>query len=231
MELAYYQHGGVGLRVRRGLRRDWDERIVRECQFHYEHPQLDLSAQQYIVDVGANLGGYSLWCLKHNPTAQVIAVDVDTDNSAVGKLNLAGLAHYHHVRLGYTDGAFAVHNLPEVGGCARVLPADAPPANERVIVSDLAAETVTLEALLEQHAFPRVDVLKIDAELAEYDILANMPLETLVNIRFIVGEYHDGIDRFESELLKPRLMEHFEILNLVRVPDWGSFALRRWGAA
>lgn len=229
MELAYYEHGGVGLRVRRGARREWDEIITRECQFHYEHAALDLSQQTFIVDIGANIGAYALWCLKHNPDAKILACDMDVANSAVGRLNLAGLADYEHVRVGYTEGDYVVHNLPDVGGYARVIPAAQAPANERVIVSPLEAQTRSLESLLDEYGFPHIDVLKLDCESAEYDIIPNMELETLVNCRFIVGEYHDGIERFEGEILNPILKEHFEILSLNRAPDWGRFVLRRWG--
>jgi FkbM family methyltransferase len=233
VDFEYYHHGVVGCRVRTNQMAEWDKIIVRECQEHYAFKGLDYSKQNIIVDVGANIGAFSLWALAQNPQAEVIAIEVEEDNAALLKLNLAGLGTVYPNRLGYSKGDFELRYLADCGGSTTVIPKGTASIYDQqgkpVLQKPMTAKSITLETILKKHKWTHIDVLKLDCEGAEYDILPGMELETLVNIRHIVGEYHDGVDRFERELLDPLLKEHFEVKRLTKAADWGLFWLKRWG--
>jgi len=46
--------------------------------------------------------------------------------------------------------------------------------------------------LIQKYSLPRVDLLKLDYEGCEYDVLSSLDTETLMKIRAIFLEYHDG---------------------------------------
>lgn len=225
MALKYYHHNGVGLRIRDDQRERWDKIITQECQRHYEAARFSLALQTYVFDIGANIGAYSLWALRNNPDAHVIAIEADAQNAEVCALNLAGLAHVYVGACAYTGAEFVIDRRVDCGGYSRLMSPDTQVEHPLAYREPWQGQRYTIEELLAEHDWPRIDVLKIDAERAEYDILVNCDDATLQNTRYIVGEYHDGIARYNVEL-KPRLDEWFAPLHITQADDWGTFVLK-----
>lgn len=231
--LEYHHHGVVGCRARRGVLGEWDKTIMQQVQEHYTFKGLDYAQQQNVLDVGCNIGAFSLYVLALNPSAQVIGVEVDTENATIASQNLAGLATLYHARLGYEHGDFVLERVPTCAGSYSVVKRGTDRVHpgfpdQKLEYAEIAAPLISLEEIMKLHSWERINVLKLDCEGAEYDIIPHARLETLVSVDHIVGEYHDGIERFEADCM-PILKEHFEVMHLQKTENWGRFWLRRWG--
>ncbi|MBZ0304469.1 MAG: FkbM family methyltransferase, partial [Anaerolineae bacterium] len=168
MNLELYQFNRVACRVRRGKLNEWDKIIVREVQEHYAFSGLNYAQQHTVIDVGANIGAFSLWVLAQNPDAQVIAVEVDSDNAAVLKLNLAELATVYHNRLGYEQGDFVIEELDYCAGSNRVVRRGdskiVAPKGQSTHFKEITVKPITLETILKKHKLERIHILKLDCE-------------------------------------------------------------------
>lgn len=164
MELEYYHHNGVGLRVRRGIMNEWDKIITRESQEHYTFEGLDYRQQRTILDIGANIGSFSLYALSLNPDAEVVAVEIENDNAAICQHNLAGIATAYHAHLGYEQGDLILAKNPHISGSHRVINRVAGTPLDNIQYQDISAPSLTLEAIFDKHEWQQLDLLKLDCE-------------------------------------------------------------------
>lgn len=168
-----------------------------------------------VVDIGANIGTFSLYAATAAPRVRVIAYEPSPDNCKWLRRNVAN-SRLSNV----TVCEQAVAGAPG----ARVLRAD--PANWMVhrlettgdLHAGLTVECVTLEEVLRVHNIDRCDLLKLDCEGSEYEILRSCQSHTMRRVARIVGEYHDtgnGNDGQElCDILKSLgfVVEHFSPL-------------------
>lgn len=213
--------------MRTGVRGNWDARILREVPLHYDIPAARIREARTVIDVGAHIGGFSAWVKLINPTAQVIAVELDGENAELARLNMRRWPDVvvYHAQCAYAAPRTMVLRDPENTGNVSVRGIGDP----RVEAWEPAGpppEAVTVELLMQRHSMHTLDVLKLDCEGAEYDILAHIRADTLQTVRAIIGEYHRGIDTFRARLL-PRLSLWFDVAHLLDAPDWGTFCLVR----
>lgn len=164
---------------------------------------------EYIVDIGANIGAFSVFAHQLFPDAKIIScepepvmmsfVKENTENqliyvqkAIVGdpwarevQFNICKWQGNHHV-----DGVFnkEVYCQPEVGS---------------EILHSITVTATTLKAVLEENKFPRIDLLKIDTEGAEPQILQSMK-SWLKNVRHIMIEWHSQAD---LKIIKEALSE------------------------
>lgn len=144
-----------------------------------------------VVDVGANVGYFSLWFLSRYPEARVIAVEPMPNNFALlsrhaamnpqrrfDLLNCALAAHDGTVTMhfdrhdAFTTGASAVSH----GGGE----------------DPLEVRTLTLASVLERCDCPSIDFLKLDCEGSEYEVLYGCGDRILEKIGCLSMETHAG---------------------------------------
>ncbi|MBW2992989.1 FkbM family methyltransferase, partial [Candidatus Woesearchaeota archaeon] len=58
----------------------------------------------------------------------------------------------------------------------------------------ILVDSTTVPEILTKYGISKIDILKIDAEGAEYDIILNLPQKTLKKINTIILEYHDYLN-------------------------------------
>lgn len=204
---------------------EWDEPIVKDIAKHYRF--VDYVAHTYFVDIGAHVGAWTAYAKHMNRDAKVIAVEVNDDNHYLALHNIGGLpgVDLYHARAAYTAGDYVQAMwITNAGSNNVILRPDDEPLNRTLY--EITVPDITIETMMQQCAFPRIDVLKLDCEGAEYDIINNMSEDLLKNTQHIIGEYHGGIDKFSAECL-PRIEQHFEIRYLDKVKDWGLFHFER----
>ena len=158
-----------------------------------------------VVDIGANVGVFAVWAARFLPATRIVAVEPSAE--AAGAL-LANLER-NGVR-----GASVLQVA--VGGA----PGDAtlqrrgPGAMSTLFEQDLygsdfhpagTVRVITLDDLFALFAIERCDLLKIDAEGAEYDILLGARPETLAKVRHFAIEYHVGLNEHRPEELETHL--------------------------
>ena len=195
-----------GLLVRRGAQGQWDRGISSEVQHEYHHA--DLKAAKVLVDIGAHIGAYVVHAKRVNPDLEVIAVEANAENAAILRMNTVNLQDVtvFHARCGYKkhDDPVLLCDSLNTGGCTVCERRDA----ETYIASGTTGchlEEVPILISLEDvfGEVERVNVLKIDAEGAEFDILPGAKPATLKRVDCIVGEWHQTKEVFEAQLVKP----------------------------
>lgn len=169
----------------------------------YRLRDLDLPAAPTVVDVGANIGAFSLATLALRPAARISAYEASptaaamlrknvNSNKANGRIGvrhcaITGSQERSTVWLSEPDGDLCTSSfVPEVES--------GPAAVRRIEVPALS-----LDAILSSHPGD-VDLLKIDVEGAEYEIIGGTSVDQLRRIRQVVLEYHDVPGRNVGQL-------------------------------
>ncbi len=141
-----------------------------------------------ILDIGANIGLFSIWVARQAPQARVHAYEPVAENYETLQANLAGWSHsvqMHQAAVGATNGVGMM-----LDGGARSL-------DHKLTMSATetggAVRVITLDQAVDAVGGKTIDLLKVDIEGAEADMLAAASSSTLRRIRRIALEYHDNI--------------------------------------
>jgi FkbM family methyltransferase len=168
----------------------------------YTRNNLKLRPGAVVIDIGANIGAFTVLVARANPMARIIAVEPDPQNVAFLSRNLFqnGVTNVSVVPVAcggekgdgtiYDRGSGALHSLFSNDMQGNI----SPPLYQTPIV--------TLEELFDQYSVERCDLLKIDCEGSEYDILFNSSVETLSRISKIALEYHVGFNEHSPAALE-----------------------------
>lgn len=152
-----------------------------------------ISAKKLIVDVGAHLGLFTLYCRLLNNRVKIIALEPEQNNFKLLKENLK---KNNISRVKVFDYALSVRS-----GTGKLQISD-DSHNNKLILNDSVeyknefdkvarVKTITLTDLLKQNNESVVDVLKMDIEGAENYIIPTWPAEVFSKVRSIIFEYHD----------------------------------------
>ncbi|HZZ70718.1 MAG TPA: FkbM family methyltransferase [Pirellulales bacterium] len=212
--------------------------VVKEIfeQRRYARPGFEIKPTDTIVDVGANIGVFSLWAARQAPQGKVLAIE-PTSVIDVLKLNLE--------KNGITNVIAAKEAAGEDGQSWDMVTypgfnivnhraAWRPKLFTRFVIkllfwkyqSDPVIEKVhvkSLERLLDENGIERVNYFKIDCEGGEYEIFRNLSNRGFDRLDKIVMEFHEytaGQDHrelvkmlkdhgFEMEIHKNFLEYHF----------------------
>ena len=142
---------------------------------------LDVPEDAVVVDIGANIGDFSLQMAKRCPSGKVIAVEPVAEHVRILR---------DHVTMNECRHVICVHSA--IGAVEGVTEISVAGVQSRRHADGAQVEQVrqtTLLRLLDEHALQHVDLLKLDCEGAEWDILP--AAETAFpRIRQICMEYH-----------------------------------------
>ena len=175
-----------------------------------------------LLDLGANIGSFSLACHALRPDARIIAMEPDPDNFCALKANVGSIStELHQAALAGQDGVLdlflgekdAVANSTFIGKMA--------PGQKRVEVRGFDARSF-LEGV--ERRYGEIALLKSDIEGGEWHLL-NVPDGALEKIPVIFIEYHssDFLARFLGRLLA----SHVIYSGVVRFTHRGEIALLR----
>jgi FkbM family methyltransferase len=169
----------------------------------YDIAGIDWPAARFVVDVGAHVGSFALWAAGAAP-CRVHAFEPNPSTFDLLRRNLAADPD----RLRCTRAAVAATAGPRRLGLAEDSAANSiDPERAAAAGSGVTVDSITLGEALERAGFPRVDVLKMDIEGAEYEVLDGLAPRALDGVRTIVLECHrrpgasaDGLaDRLRDE--------------------------------
>lgn len=164
-----------------------------------------------ILDVGANVGAFSLWAIAQAPGARVIAVEPSSENFAVLERNMRAARHpvaMHQVAIGGRRGKGHM-----VDGGRRSI-------EHRLAAGSASGssggdvEVLTLEDLLQLAGASDVDFLKMDIEGSERDVFAGAAPELLRHFRRISLEYHDNLRPGTLAFLRDSLSPTHDIVSV-----------------
>jgi FkbM family methyltransferase len=142
-----------------------------------------------VVDIGANIGSFSVYAAWLQPTARVLAAEPLRANYDLlaENIRLNGLANVEALRCGVMgkSGTITIyHGTDAAEGSSSVVASGAVDASRAEVVPCMA-----FAELLDK--VPRVDFLKVDCEGAEFDFIPDAPSATLRKVRKLALEYHD----------------------------------------
>lgn len=154
-----------------------------------------------IVDIGAHIGAFTVRAGLRSPKARILAVEPNPAvfvhlQENVEANRLSPRTSTVRAAIGAREGRGTLSN-PRSSLGARVVPA----AQDR----ERMVEIKTLESLLSETGFDRVDLLKVDCEGSEYEVFFGAGDSVLERITSIVCEYHPAPAGY-----LPRLCRRFE---------------------
>lgn len=171
----------------------------------YSPPGLAVEPGDVVVDVGANIGVFSIEAVRRG-AAVVHACEPGPETAEFLKRNAKEnrlpqiVAHWTAVA--DRTGSLDLYLGPgRCSGGSRVFPTGLKPDAETVKVP-----AVSLTELLEQNGLERVDFLKLDCEGAEGLILSSTPAGVLRRISRICMEFHDQLSPVKHPELR-RLLD------------------------
>lgn len=155
----------------------------------YDPPGFDWAACKTIIDVGANIGTFTLFAADRAKQAKIMSLEPDTDTAAVlrgniEKNNLQNRVTLVQEGLAATSGPRTFYVTPR---CSWFGTMYEPQGGESHAVT---IQVTTLKDLFEKHAIDRIDFLKLDCEGAEYESLYGLTPDLLSRIDFIALEHH-----------------------------------------
>jgi FkbM family methyltransferase len=160
----------------------------------------DVSDKKVIVDIGANIGTFSLFCASTNPQAIVYAIEPVPDNYRYLVENRAVNGFQDRIR----SFQIAVSAMP---GHRQMVCARSPLHTFAKVPSADSFEVAccTLKDFIDSNKIATIDLLKMNCEGAEYEILYSTPRTCFEKILEIRMEYHHG----ESERNNSRSLKKF----------------------
>lgn len=148
-----------------------------------------------VVDVGANIGTFTIYAKHTLPAARVIAIEPEVGNFS--------LLHDNVSLNGFSESVTCINSaLCASEGEIDLFVVDSSSGKNSTKHQFPGAQTVTvscttLDVVFAQHNITRCDLLKIDCEGAEYDILFNASPEVLNCVGSIILEWH-GVDNYSD---------------------------------
>lgn len=158
----------------------------------------DLPDDVVVVDIGAHVGCFALELVRRFPAATVHSYEPTPSTGAYTERNVAA---------NDLSGQITVHKLAVASQDGTFTMADNGPGRAHNGVLYLGQEgSTTIEVQCRSFAEAmatagdRVDVIKLDAEGAEYDILLGTPPSLLSSVRRFVLEFHPSPNHSFAEL-------------------------------
>ncbi|MBI5753899.1 FkbM family methyltransferase [Candidatus Peregrinibacteria bacterium] len=181
-------------------------------------------AKSPIIDIGAHVGMFSVYCAVLNPKMQIFAYEPDEANFAAMKENLKLNGVKNVTMKNVAVGA-------EIG--QRILYVSKDSHNHSLLGAEAAGDfsgeekmvnVVTLERILEQNRLASVGLVKMDCEGAEFEILENLSDEVFDVVENFYVECH----RYTYEMNPSKLQEIFKKYGF-KVDIWSNHYDKRMG--
>jgi FkbM family methyltransferase len=217
---------GLKIRVRRLT---CDESFIRHVFVNrdYSQPGFEIHEDDVIIDIGANIGTFSLDAARRAKRGRVIAIEPNSENHALLETNIgrnrAGNITAVHAAVSATSGRVKLFCASQGGFHSLIEGQPDDPNGRHELV-----EGLTLQQIFETYDIARCDFLKLDCEGAEYDILFGLPEEYYRRISKIVMEYHGPNDRDERQARADALVSHLQRVGFLIV-EYSEFVGFRCG--
>lgn len=170
--------------IRFDIREDYetDDIVIREIweENVYEVDPSRFNLGGVVVDIGANIGSFSIYAAHHG--ARVYAIEPEPHNLDALKNNIA-INHMEHIII-VSDVGISDYNgvavISDRGGGATI---------KDNIEDGSTIKITTLDDYFSQHNIEEVDVLKIDVEGSETEIVVGASKDSLNKCKYITMEF------------------------------------------
>jgi FkbM family methyltransferase len=174
-----------------------------------------------VVDLGANIGIYSLYAAHTYRNASVYSVEPDEINFAQLQANIAangleGKVHAIRAAVAPEDGELTFYLHP-TSSAAHSLVKKSP--------DFVKITALTLNSVFENFRIDRCDILKMDIEGAEYEVLFQCNPDLLKRVDHLFVEYHDGLDAVKDPRHSAEGLKEFFIAQGFRIVHDHQFVI------
>jgi FkbM family methyltransferase len=194
--------GGYKIFARNIFGPDWVVIYEMLCRDDYELKKIIINSKKpVILDVGANIGAFTILAVKLFGRARIFDFEPDKENFKILNKNI--ILNNFEDRVIISDLAldkesgektFYIHKKEYAHS---LLPRD---ANDQA--GSVKIKSTTIEEIFKKYNFDKIDLLKLDIEGLEYEIIYNLPQEYFSKIDNIVLEIHDREGFSCEELVK-----------------------------
>jgi FkbM family methyltransferase len=152
---------------------------------HYDVP-IGWASIEHVLDVGSHVGAFTIWVAARAPRARITAFEPEPRNFGDLRLNverndLADRVSLVNAAVGAEAGTRTLR-VRRRRDTSSLAPPGASGSTE--------VDCVALEDVLTEHESPRIDVLKLDCEGAEWEILRSLDTQKLRRVAHILLECH-----------------------------------------
>ena len=181
--------------------------VLSGIEYAEQYCSLNTEIQPVIVDIGANIGSFSIYTHrlnKHlNPTIYAFEPHPDNANLTEANFKRNGLANYHIVQkaVAETDGIASF----DISGAF-----DAFKLNTDSL-DTIEVKTTKLSTYCSSNSIDKIHLLKIDIEGGEYDVIENDLDFINEKVEVIFIEYHNFDINDGQSLLTETLKTNFDI--------------------
>lgn len=179
----------------------WNHFNAIWLQQEYTRGRFEIGAGATVVDVGANIGLFSIMAAR--TAARVFSYEPSEPTFVWLERNIHanGLKQIRafNQAVGSVAGTRVLHTRSE--STANSLYAD----QERGGGPQVSVQCITLAGIIESNRLSHVDFLKLDCEGSEFEIIFNTPREWLCRCDVISMECHDGVTGYSCKDVKKYL--------------------------
>lgn len=204
--LLLFPHRNVTLKLKTGekfkITHFLDALTIKEIFLDNDY-SINKQNKDIIIDIGANIGTYSILQAKNNPKSTIFSFEPASSTFQLLKENISsnkasnikpfklGVAKSTGTRIFYSHKASGLSSLSQ----------------KRQGMTKHRIKTTTLADIFKSNKLKRCDILKMDCEGAEYEVLFNTPTRLFKKIKSLVIEYHDSLTEYTHKELKDFLKQ------------------------
>jgi len=177
---------GLKFRIRPGTS---DRSTIDEVFVHgiYYRDEISIGENDIVLDIGAHIGTFSVLASKAARNGRVYSFEPDEGNFRLlmENLGLNGIRNAHAINAAVAKKSGRLRFF--LDPCANNSNSIYRPSQD---AKEVAVDAISLGDFIKAHKIPRIDLLKMDCEGAEYEIMLNCPKEIIGKIRRIAMECH-----------------------------------------
>lgn len=187
-----------------------DFTVVHEMFYRDDYQTAALlhdSIYPVVLDLGANIGAFSLLVYNRNKNSRIFAFEPDIDNLEIIKKNIElnkASAKIKVFPLAVADTIGKKEFFLSKDAYAHSFEKDQVSAT---LSGSTIVESITIERILQDNNIDRVDLIKIDIEGSEFSVLYNLPDYVYDKIKCIVLEIHKS-QKYNKDDLIMFLVKH-----------------------
>lgn len=184
--IPFITNSGLKFNIR-NIKNSTDIHIFTEIwiQNIYKKKNFDIKKNDIIIDIGANIGLFSLWAYQFCKNGQIYGYEPNNDNfkmfeKNIFENNITNISIFKKI-VSNVEGTRKLYQTNDFG--TNTIYGS---KNDAVDV-----QSTTLEKIFNENNLSNCDLLKMDCEGAEYEILLNLSDTIFKKINKICLEYHN----------------------------------------
>lgn len=163
----------------------------------YEVPRVPLRPGDLALDIGGNQGFYACYAARHGASVHTFEPFPDSFGRLKGNVERNGFAHLvtaHQAAVSADDGECDLVTTEQLGGGMNSIVKDFAKTQGHSESGRVRVKTISINTFFQQLPEPRVRLVKLDCEGAEWDILKALSPANVERCDAFAIEFHPGYE-------------------------------------